>query len=432
MTVRLVIAFLALLTLAAPGASAQAPDDTRAYAPGPGMQPDVRTLTELGRALFFDPALSASGAMSCASCHNPNHAYGPPDSRPVRAGGRDGSAPGKRAVPSLRYLQTLPVFTEHGYDNDGDDSRDNGPTGGHNWDGRAATAHDQARIPLMSAHEMANKNEAELVARLGRSMLAPRLRAAFGPGFFEQPERGFRAIVMALEVFQQSPADFYPYSSKYDEYLRGRAMLDEREKHGLRLFNDRDKGNCASCHPSAIGASGAFPQFTDYGFNALGAPRNAAIAANRRADYYDLGLCGPDRRDLASRPEYCGLFRAPTLRNAAIRTVFFHNGIFHRLEDVMQFYVRRDLSPARWYRRDSRGGVTPYDDMPAQYRGNVNVEPPFDGRPGGAPALSARDIGDIIAFLRTLTDRDQLAGQRDAPATGLSHRIARAPPGPAR
>ena len=57
------------------------------------------------------------------------------------------------------------------------------------------------------------------------------------------------------------------------------------------------------------------------------------------------------RKDLAAHDEYCGLFRVPSLRNVAVRRVFFHNGAFDRLERVMAFYVERDINPAKWYRK---------------------------------------------------------------------------------
>jgi cytochrome c peroxidase len=98
---------------------------------------ESQQLSQLGRQLFFEPALSASGKQSCASCHSPEHAYGPPDGQSVQFGGIDGKQMGSRAVPSLRYLQTVPPFSEHFRDNDGNDSEDAGPTGGFTWDGRA-------------------------------------------------------------------------------------------------------------------------------------------------------------------------------------------------------------------------------------------------------------------------------------------------------
>jgi cytochrome c peroxidase len=351
-------------------------------------QPSAAALTELGRMLFFDSTLSASGRMSCASCHDPAHAWGPPNSRAVQLGGIDLKTPGVRAVPSLRYQQDAPPFSEHFADDDDNDGVDQGPAGGRDWDGRASSAHEQARAPLLSPFEMANNDSTAVVTELNRSTVAPRFRDAFGEHLFSTPALAWTGLLMALEVFQQSPADFYPYSSKYDEYLRGKAKLTAAERHGLALFNDPAKGNCAQCHPSAM-QRGAFPQFTDRGFVALGVPRNSAIPANRDPAYFDLGLCGPLRRDLVSHHEYCGMFKTPTLRNVAVRTTFFHNGVFRTLDEVLRFYQRRD---------------TTFDDLPPAYRRNVSADPPLNRGVGAAPRFTDRDALDIIAFLRTLTD----------------------------
>jgi cytochrome c peroxidase len=366
----------------------------------------VREMTALGRALFSDPALSASGKLSCASCHDPAHAFGPANDLPVQLGGVDLLQPGLRATPSLRYLQTVPPFTEHYFDSEdeGDPSIDNGPAGGLTWDGRVDRGRDQARIPLLSRFEMANPDEGSVVLAVERSPHAAALRKVFGDRVFDDKAKAFAAIVEALEAFEQGPGDFYPYSSKYDAYLAGEAALSAQEARGLGLFDDPAKGNCAHCHRSARDADGTAPQFTDFGFNALGVPRNPEIAANKDPAYFDLGLCGPLRTDFRDRAEYCGLFRTPTLRNVALRQSFFHNGVMHTLKEVLDFYVERDVEPGKFYLPTVDGAVTKFDDLPERYRGNVNVEPPFDRHPGDAPALSEQDRADIIGFLKTLND----------------------------
>jgi cytochrome c peroxidase len=366
----------------------------------------VRVLTELGRALFFDPALSASGRLSCASCHDPAFAYGPSDARPVGLGGKDMRDVGLRAIPSLRYLQDVPQFTEHFRDSDdeSDASIDNGPTGGLTWDGRADRGRDQAKIPLLSPLEMANDSPEAVVARVKSSPSAALLREALGATIFADPRRAFEGILEAFEAYEQVYTEFYPYSSKYDSFLAGKTELTASEARGLALFNDPEKGNCAHCHISARGKDGTPPQFTDYGLAALGVPRNMEIPANADASFYDLGLCGPLRRDFADRPDYCGMFKSPSLRNVARRQTFFHNGIFHSLEQVLEFYAERDTSPERWYPAEPGGTVVKYDDLPTRYHANVNIEPPFDRHKGETPRLSHQDIDDIIAFLKTLND----------------------------
>jgi len=390
---------LALLAGALPARAAETPF----YAPSFETEPSAAAMSALGRSLFFDPSLSASGKMACATCHDPRHAYSPANGAPVQRGGIDGKHPGRRAVPSLTYTQSVPPFAEHVFDSDEDESVDQGPVGGRTWDGRAQSAHEQARLPLLSPDEMANASAEAVVAKVRAARYAARFRAAFGAHVLEDPALAFKAILMSLETFEQSPEVFYPYSSKYDAYLRRQGVLSPEEQRGLEAFNDPARGNCARCHPSAIRA-GAFPQFTDFGYAALGVPRNSAIPANARAGYFDLGLCGPLRTDLERVAAYCGLFRTPSLRNVALKRSFFHNGFAHRLDDAVRFYAERDIAPEKWYSRSPAGEVLKFDDLPLRYQANVERQPPLDRQRGQRPRLSAGDVRDIVAFLATLTD----------------------------
>lgn len=172
---------------------------------------------------------------------------------------------------------------------------------------------------------------------------------------------------------------------------------------GLQLFNDEKKGNCASCHISQRALDGTPPQFSDFGLIAIAVPRNRTLPVNRDPRFYDLGACGPERTDLKGRDEFCGLFRTPSLRNVALRKTFFHNGVYHSLDDVMRFYAERDIHPEKFY-PVVHGKVQRYDDLPKRYWPNINREPPFDRKPGDRPALNAAEIKDVIAFLNTLTD----------------------------
>ncbi len=310
-------------------------------------------LSALGAEMFSDPRLSDSGKTACASCHDPAHAFAPANALSVQFGGRDVSEPGLRAVPSLKYLQAVPQFTEHYFESEdeADESIDNGPTGGLTWDGRADSAHAQARIPLLSPFEMGNANPDEVVRHALGAGYGPKLASITGKPLAADSDATFEAILKALEVYQQSWQTFYPYSSKYDAWLAGKADLTPEEERGRELFEDSEKGNCASCHFSVRAHDGTPPQFTDYGMIALAVPRNPAIPANADPAYHDLGLCGPLRTDFADRPDYCGLFRTPTLRNVATRKAFFHNGVFHSLKDAVAFYATRDTDPGRWYPR---------------------------------------------------------------------------------
>ncbi len=370
-------------------------------------EPSNKDMAEIGKLAFFDPSLSASGQQSCASCHSPDHAYGPPNGLAVQLGGPDMKHHGLRAVPSLRYLRRVPIWT-HTYASSFKErleDGDNMPSGGYTWDGRFDRPADQAAFPLLSPDEMANADAADVAARLSKSAYAARFREVFGQDIFSRPADALAALGKALERFQFDDPSFQPFDSKFDRVLDGKAEFTAQEARGLTLFADPNRGNCASCHLIDKGAAGAHPTLSDYNFQALGVPRNPEIPANADPKHYDLGLCGPTRTDKADNKWYCGMFRTPTLRNVATRQVFFHNGRFHTLEDALRFYVERDTNPEKWYPHPGR--KEQFDDLPVEYQSNVDrLNAPMTNHKGGKPVWSEKDIRDVIAFLETLNDSD--------------------------
>lgn len=345
----------------------------------------------------------------------PARAHAQSNDLPVQPGGANLDVPGFRSVPSLRYLNFGLAFF---FDREGT------PTGGFDRDGRAADLIEQARRPFLAPHEMANVDAADVAAKLSAATYAGAFRTIFGADIFANAERAFLAALYAVATFESSAPELRPFSSKYDLFLKGRAQLTLPELRGLSLFNRPDKGNCAGCHPSTRGSDGSPPLFTDFTYDSLGVPRNAQIPAASDPLYFDLGLCGPDRTDLADRSDLCGQFKVPTLRNVATRQAFFHNGVFHTLRDTLHFYVQRDTDPWLWYPLDPNGQPEKYDDLPAALRGNVNSgEVPYDRKLGQAPRLSEAEIDDVIAFLGALTDGyDPASGTAD-PARDLAPRI---------
>jgi cytochrome c peroxidase len=350
----------------------------------------------LGQKIFSDQSLSASGRQSCASCHDPAAAHAQNSGPALPVGGAGLDQPGFRASPSLRYLNLTPAFFF---------AADGTPTGGFNRDGRAQTLAAQAERPLTAPHEMANASKADVVERLSRAAYADEFRRTFGASILDNPDTEFERLLFALQQIQLEDPTLHPFDSKYDQFLAGKVRLSDAELRGLALFNNPAKGNCAACHPSAKGADGAPPLFTDFSYDSLGVPRNAAIPATADPSYFDLGLCGPDRSDLAGRADLCGKFKVPTLRNVATRKVFFHNGVFSSLEQALRFYVRRDTNPEEWYPVAADGTVDKFNDLPPGLRGNVNTsEAPYNRQPGMAPALTDAEISDVVQFLGTLND----------------------------
>jgi cytochrome c peroxidase len=297
-------------------------------------------------------------------------------------------------------------------------------------DGRADNLRAQMLLPLLDPGELANSGVRELAAKLGRAPYAAELRqlsggTMSGPGAqlpvdaaggtdgqlvaatTSDPDTQLliNAAATALERFELEDPSFHPYNSRFDKYLGGEALTAD-ELEGLRLFVDPAKGNCAACHTATTGPGGSAPTFTDHSYHALGVPRNPAIHANADPRFFDLGLCGPRREDLHAETRYCGYFKTPTLRNVTRRHFFFHNGRFTNLRDVMHFYVERDSDSRRWYPTIA-GKLRQFDDMPARYRGNVNIsDAPLNRGPGDEAALDDTEIAKIIAFLGTLSDAD--------------------------
>lgn len=279
------------------------------------------------------------------------------------------------------------------------------PQGGMFWDGRADTLQAQAFGPLLNPVEMANASEDAAAEKIAKSAYRDDFARLFGANVFNDKRLLLSEAMFAVARYQVEDPSFHPYSSKYDYWLEGKAHLTRAEIRGLRIFNDPQKANCAGCHLSQPSKDGQPPMFTDFEYEALGVPRNRHLSVNRNSGYYDMGLCGPYRTDLASQTQYCGMFLTPSLRNAATRKAFFHNGVYGTLEQVIAFYNERDLAPGKIYPRDARGKVEQYDDLPARYHGNIDkADAPFDRKPGDPLAMTEADIADLVAFLHTLTD----------------------------
>jgi cytochrome c peroxidase len=361
---------------------------------GEADAPRLSEQAALGEKIFEDVSLSASGRQACASCHHPDTGHAPDNTLAVQLGGPLLDQPGNRVAPGLNYLSSNTAFH---FDDEGT------PTGGFFWDGRAASLQAQASGPLLAANEMANASVADVVDKLSRAAYAEEFKRVFGADIFTRPDAAMAQLTLALQIYQLEDTGFRAFSSKYDQFLRGRVALSEQETRGLELFNSPTKGNCAGCHPSEKAADGSHPLFTDFTYDNLGVPRNTALAQNADAAFYDLGLCG--RADLAARTDLCGAFKVPSLRNVALRKVYFHNGRFTTLKDVVTFYVQRDTHPEKWYPLNADGSVNKFDDLPLQYHANVNTaEVPYDRVLGDAPALNDAEVDDVVAFLRTLSD----------------------------
>ena len=381
--------------------------DSNTAAAGSAVETAAVVLTDdrarLGQLIFGDPNLSEPRGTACIGCHRP--ATGFAGNHGSRIGVALGSAPGAlglRNSMTNSYSALVPEFSFITQDGVTEAS------GGHFWDGRADTLALQALGPFLNPLEMNNPSKQAVVAKIAASRYAPQFRQQFGANIFNDPELAFTQIGVAIEAFER--AALQPFSSKYDAVVRGTATFTAPEARGMALFQDPNRANCAGCHlmnpASGKPEDSLFSEFTYY---ATGVPRNNAIPRNASPNFFDLGLCGPERTaptlpaDVApgtSPEDFCGKFRMPTLRNVAERTAYMHNGVFRNLLEVLQFYSTRISNPQRWY---GPQGIP--NDLPPQYQSNIETtKAPFNRTAAQGPVLTEAEISDVIAFLRTLSD----------------------------
>jgi cytochrome c peroxidase len=348
---------------------------------------------QLGRVLFFDSALSEPAGQSCASCHDPGRAFVDPDKNAITSKGVIPPLVGSRNAPSSMYMAFSPKFRW--------DEKEALYLGGQFWDGRASTLEEQAKGPFVNPLEMANPDRKSVVAKVRRASYAPMFEQVFGKDALKDDDKAYDRIAEALAEFQRTP-QFAPFTSKYDAYLAGKAKLTKQEMRGLRLFEREDKGNCAACHPSKPGPRGEPPLFTDFSYDNLGVPRNPDNPFYKlSAKFNPAGELFVDRGLGAAlnKQSEDGKFKVPTLRNIALTGPYMHNGYFRPLEGVTAFYNDRDVRPLCGSNRVSEAEALKQKCWPApEVISNVNKDELGDLK------LTRREVADIVAFMKTLTD----------------------------
>jgi cytochrome c peroxidase len=279
------------------GADASRPDRylRPAKAPEPVHNVGTPARIALGKTLFFDPRLSGSNWISCASCHNPSRGWS--DGLPTGIG--HGMQVLKRATPALLNCGFNTTLM---------------------WDGRAPSLEEQALGPIAAEAEM-NQDLPGLVRKLSAIPgYLPMFEAAYtGEGISE------KTIGKAIAAYERT---ILSGESPFDRWRKGDARaVDASVKRGFAVFEG--KGKCVKCHEGF--------NFTDNGFHNLGL-RNTGGEE-------DVGR-------FAQRPVKVayGAFRTPTLRDVELTSPYMHNGIYGTLEEVVEHYdrggdVTENLSP---------------------------------------------------------------------------------------
>lgn len=252
----------------------------------PPANPPSGLKIHLGKELYFDPRLSADGSVSCASCHNP--ALGWSDEGPTSKGIR-GQLGGRRAPPVSNAAYSPLQF----------------------WDGRSPSLEDQAKGPIQNPIEMGSTHQAMIQTISRISGYRDEFRAVFGEGPITVDQ-----VAEAIAAFERTVVTT---DSLFDRYARGdETALTTQEKQGLEIFNG--KGHCSSCHWG--------PYFSDGRFHNLGVPPQDPKNP-------DLG-----RFDVTKDPRDKGAFKTPTVRDAARRAPYLHDGSEKTLESLIDFYDR--------------------------------------------------------------------------------------------
>ncbi len=255
--------------------------------------PPKKEQVALGKTLFFDPRLSSSMQIACASCHDPDNFW--TDLR-EKSFGHDRQTTARNAM-SLEniWAQPGPFF----------------------WDGRAQSLEHQALFPIESAVEM-NQNPNELPDRLNKYRAYRELTAeAFGDSLLT-----LSRIQKAIAAFERT---IRSKSTRYDKFLEGRTdLFTDQEIEGLHLF--RTKARCMNCHNGPYLTNF---QFHNEGQHHLGDPQ-----------FQDLGLY-----DATNKPEDIGKFKTPSLRNVMNTRPWMHNGLFDEMFGIIALYNQGMLKP---------------------------------------------------------------------------------------
>lgn len=358
--------------------------------------PTIEDVEDLGLELFFDENLSIPKKQACVTCHSPDTGFTSSDSDANEIFGIHPGAIkprfGARKPPSAAYagsagpLRRIPpapfVFVEW--------------EGGTFWDGRA-TGHkeldpsvqilglsnkdilaEQALAPFLSDVEQNVQDKQKVIKAVARGDYADLFKKVWGEDSLdykddEVVEKSYDKLVIAIAAFERSDG-VNPFTSKFDYWLKGEAVLTQDELDGLALFEGQ--GACSGCHLSGRDPNNP-PLFTDFAYHNLGLPKNPDnpfYSMPKKinpdgADFIDRGLAqtledlhadgklvplllpGDVPEDIIADEE--GKFKTPTLRNVTRRPYpefvksYMHNGVFKSMEEVVEFYNKRDqLFPA--------------------------------------------------------------------------------------
>lgn len=279
----------------------QAQPDTRlaALPLSAALPTDTPEKIALGRLLFFDPILSATRDVACATCHHPKHGWA--DARPTPLGiHASGIGPRRMLVKGAAFLplrRNTPTILNAAFNGIETDKPFDPKTSPMFWDNRVQSLETQALAPIRSREEMRGDvcSEAEAVP----TMIA-RLKAVSEYVKLFQTEITPTRVTDAIAAYERT---LITPNSPFDRFMRGdKTAMTPAQQHGLEVFQ---KAKCTLCHNG--------PMLSDYKLHAIG-----------------LNDSTTNRHE----------FRTPTLRNLKHTAPYMHHGGTLTLDEVLLFYDR--------------------------------------------------------------------------------------------
>lgn len=245
----------------------------------------------LGKILFFDPRLSLSKQIACASCHDPELGWG--DGKHLAYGhNRQNGKRNSMTIINTAYYDRL--F----------------------WDGRASSLEDQVQFPVQDKAEMAQS----LKAMVKNVKQIKGYRKYFNDAF-GSPEVSLEVIQKAIATFERTITS---RRSRFDLFVSGnKTMLKDDELKGLHLF--RTKARCINCHNT--------PLFSDNQFHNDG----QTLYGTKQQDFGHYLQ--------SNKQEDIGAFRTPSLRETKLTGPWMHHGNFPTLRDVIEYYNGGNPAP---------------------------------------------------------------------------------------
>jgi cytochrome c peroxidase len=273
--------------------------------PIPADNPQSAAKIELGKQLYFDPRLSASGTVSCNSCHN------------VMASGTD-NVRTSFGVEGKRGGRNAPTVWNAAY------------LSSQFWDGRAATLEDQAKGPILNPVEMAMPNE-DAAVEVVRSI--PGYVESFKAVFGGDNPVTYDNIAKAIAAYERT---LITPNSAFDRYMKGdkKALSPEAER-GMKLVQDI---GCTACHSG--------PAFAGPATLATGEPflqRFPIFTDNEYVSKYKLDA-DPGRFESTGKEADRHMWRVPTWRNVALTAPYFHNGSVDTLDEAVRVMAKTQLN----------------------------------------------------------------------------------------